>query len=71
MAAVIRDPDDDMVIATAQSAQAAYIITRDKDLLSLQSYEGITMMTPETFIAIVRTQEIRRTEGNRETRETL
>jgi putative PIN family toxin of toxin-antitoxin system len=30
---VIRDPNDDMVIATAQRAHAAYIVTRDKDLL--------------------------------------
>jgi predicted nucleic acid-binding protein len=51
---VIRDPNDDMVIATAQRAQAAYIVTRDKDLLSLQHYEGIIMITPEAFIAIVR-----------------
>src|SRR5437016_12347063 len=54
LAVVIRDPNDDMVIATAQRAQAAYIVTRDKDLLSLQYYEGITMITPEAFIAIVR-----------------
>ena len=54
---VIRDPNDDMVIATAVRAQAAYIVTRDKDLLSLQHHAGITMMTPETFIAIVRERE--------------
>ena len=54
VAVVIRDPNDDMVIATAQRAQAPYIVTRDKDLLSLQHYEGITMITPEAFIAIVR-----------------
>src|SRR5438093_795008 len=53
---VIRDPNDDMVVATAQRAQAAYIVTRDKDLLSLHHYEGITMITPEAFIAIVRAQ---------------
>jgi len=54
VAVVIRDPNDDMVIATAQRAQAAYIVTRDKDLLSLQYYEGIMMITPEAFIAVVR-----------------
>jgi len=54
VAVVIRDPNDDMVIATAQRAQAAYIVTRDKDLLSLQHYEGIMMITPEAFIAVVR-----------------
>ena len=54
VAVVIRDPNDDMVVATAQRAQAAYIVTRDKDLLSLQRYGDITMITPEAFIAIVR-----------------
>ena len=51
---IVRDPNDDMIIATAQRAQAAYIVTRDKDLLSLEMYEDITMLTPEAFIAIVR-----------------
>ena len=51
---VTRDPNDDMVIATDVRAQAAYIVTRDNDLLSLQHHEGITMITPEAFIAIVR-----------------
>jgi putative PIN family toxin of toxin-antitoxin system len=66
---VIRDPNDDMVIATAQRAQAAYIVTRDKDLLSLQHFEGITMITPEAFIAIVREQKARRSTGDKETGE--
>ena len=51
---VVRDPNDDMVIATAVQAQAAYIVTRDNDLLSLQQYEDITIISPEAFIAIVR-----------------
>jgi uncharacterized protein len=51
---VTRDPNDDMVIATAARAQAAYIVTRDNDLLSLQQYADITIITPEDFIAIVR-----------------
>jgi uncharacterized protein len=51
---VVRDPNDDMVIATAIRAQATYIVTRDNDLLSLQQYEDITIMSPEAFIAIVR-----------------
>ena len=38
-------------------AIVAYIVTRDKDLLSLQHYEDITMITPEAFIGIVREQE--------------
>src|SRR5712691_3858783 len=59
MTVVIRDPNDDMVVATAQRAQVAYIVTRDKDLLSLQHYAGITMITPEAFMAMVREERRR------------
>jgi putative PIN family toxin of toxin-antitoxin system len=51
---VARDPNDDMVIATAIRAQAAYVVTRDNDLLSLQQHEDITIISPEAFIAIMR-----------------
>jgi putative PIN family toxin of toxin-antitoxin system len=51
---VIRDPKDDMVIATALKAKASYIVTRDHDLLSLSEYEGITIITPEAFMALLR-----------------
>ncbi len=52
--AVPRDPNDDMVVATARAAGARYLITRDLDLLSLQTYENISMLTPEAFMAILR-----------------
>jgi uncharacterized protein len=52
--AVVRDLNDDMVLATAHAAHAAYLITRDLDLLSLQTYEGITILTPEAFMGILR-----------------
>jgi uncharacterized protein len=32
---IVRDPEDDMIIACAIAAGAEYIVTRDKDLLSL------------------------------------
>jgi uncharacterized protein len=51
---IVRDPNDDMIIATARRANTAYIVTRDDDLLSLQQYEDISILTPEAFIAIVR-----------------
>ena len=52
--AVVRDPNDDMVLATARAAHVTYLITRDLDLLSLQTYEGITIITPEAFMALLR-----------------
>jgi uncharacterized protein len=51
---ISRDPNDDMVIACAVAAQATYLVTRDKDLLTLTHYQKIRMTTPEQFIEILR-----------------
>ncbi len=53
---VVRDPDDDMIVACALAAGAAYLVSRDKDLLSLGEYEGIAMITPEAFMHVLRKQ---------------
>ena len=62
---ISRDPNDDVVLATAYQAGVPYLVTRDDDLLSLGSYEGITIIIPETFIALVR--EARRRGDEEET----
>src|SRR5215211_2723248 len=36
---IVRDPNDDMLIACAVKAKAQYIVSRDKDLLDLGSYQ--------------------------------
>jgi putative PIN family toxin of toxin-antitoxin system len=51
---IVRDPNDDMILACAVAASATYVVTRDHDLLSLVSYEGITVITPEAFLALLR-----------------
>jgi predicted nucleic acid-binding protein len=51
---VDRDPNDDMIVATALKAKADYLVTRDKDLLSLGSYHGIQIVTPEAFMEMLR-----------------
>ncbi len=43
---VCRDPDDDKLLALARSARAACIVSGDDDLLSLQRFEGIPILTP-------------------------
>jgi len=50
---VERDPDDDMIIACALHARADYIVTRDKDLLSLGAYQGVRMVTPRQFLDLL------------------
>jgi putative PIN family toxin of toxin-antitoxin system len=51
---VSRDPEDDYVIATALAAGVSYLVTRDKDLLTLKTYQDIGMIRPEEFIALLR-----------------
>jgi uncharacterized protein len=52
--AVPRDPDDDKIVACAVAASAEHIVSRDDHLLSLGSYAGIPIRTPEQFIHLVR-----------------
>jgi uncharacterized protein len=51
---VVRDPEDDMIIATALAAKADYLVSRDKDLLVLGEHEGIKIVTPEEFLSALR-----------------
>ncbi len=42
---VVRDPDDDHVIACALSAEAEIVVSGDAGLFSLGRYEGISVVT--------------------------
>ena len=54
---VIRDPSDDMIVACAVAGRAERVITRDQDLLSIGSYQGIVMDTPEQFRVLLRKEK--------------
>ena len=47
---VSRDPDDDWVLATAVAGKAEAIVTGDDDLLILDSFRGIEILTPRRFL---------------------
>ena len=47
---VSRDPDDDLVLATAVAAGAALIVTGDQDLLGIGRYSGIEIVSPRDFL---------------------
>ena len=59
LAGVVRDPNDDVILACAVAAEASHVVTRDRDLLSLGTYEGITIVTPEAFLGLLREREAR------------
>ena len=54
---IIRDSDDNKIIAAAIEGKAGYIVSRDKDLLDLRHYQGIKIISPENFMAILRSQK--------------
>lgn len=47
---VTRTAADDLVLATAAGGAAEVIVTGDKELLSLKTYEGIPIESPRAFI---------------------
>lgn len=47
---VVRDPQDDVVIATATTAKADFLITGDKDILALgKTYRRVKIRKPKEF----------------------
>ncbi len=47
---VCRDPKDDLILAVAVNGGAASIITGDNDLLVLNPFRNIPIMTPAEFL---------------------
>ena len=48
--AVCRDPEDDVVLATAKAARADCILTGDRDLPVLERFESIAIVSPRAFV---------------------
>ena len=46
---ICRDPDDDVVLATALAGECAAIVTGDQDLVVLDPFRGIRILTPSVF----------------------
>ncbi len=48
--AICRDPDDDKFLTLAKAAKAAAIITGDDDLLVLNPFNDILILSPDEFL---------------------
>ena len=46
---VCRDPKDDRILELAVNGNASLVITGDKDLLVLQQYRGLQIVSPASF----------------------
>ena len=50
---VATQPKDDLVLATGLSAQARYLATRDKQLLKIEHFEGMTILHPVDLLDLL------------------
>ena len=50
---ICRDPNDDYLLALAAAGAADYLVTRDEDLLVLQSHEGTQIVYPARFLQLL------------------
>ncbi len=57
IAVIDEDPDDDRVLACAYEGEADYIVSGDPHLLGLQQYEGIKIISPRDFLALLQEQQ--------------
>jgi uncharacterized protein len=48
-----RDPDDDKLLETAILGNADYLVTGDQDLLVLNPYQSVKIVTPAQFLAVI------------------
>lgn len=46
---IVRDPEDNKILESAVEADADYLITRDNDLLSLEKFQNVEIVTPSQF----------------------
>lgn len=50
---ICRDPKDNVVLECALSGKADVVVTGDRDLLVLSSFEKVSIITPRQFIKIL------------------
>ena len=51
---ICRDPFDDYVLAAAIAGKVDYLVTADKDLLVLEKYKRVAIVSPNEFTAVMK-----------------
>jgi putative PIN family toxin of toxin-antitoxin system len=54
---IATQPKDDLVLATGLSANAAYLVTRDRQLLKLAIHRDLQIVPPGRFLAILTAEQ--------------
>ncbi|OGH07783.1 MAG: putative toxin-antitoxin system toxin component, PIN family [Candidatus Levybacteria bacterium RBG_16_35_11] len=55
---ISKDPDDNMVLATAESGNASYVVTGDHQLQEIKQYKKIKIVSPRIFSEIIREKNV-------------
>ncbi|OGH29342.1 MAG: putative toxin-antitoxin system toxin component, PIN family [Candidatus Levybacteria bacterium RIFCSPHIGHO2_12_FULL_37_12] len=55
VAGVATHPEDDLVLATAESGKASFVVTGDHGLQNLKQFKDIKIVSPSTFSEILHT----------------
>lgn len=53
VAAIATHKEDDMILATAESGKAGYLVTGDHGLQDLKEFKGIQIVSPRIFATIL------------------
>jgi putative PIN family toxin of toxin-antitoxin system len=53
MSPMSEDPDDDKYLAAAIEGRASFVVTGDPDLLVLTEHEGVRIVNPRAFLALL------------------
>jgi len=56
--AVQHDPSDNRVLEAALAGEAGYIVTGDRHLLALGDFQGVEIVTPARFVAVLAEREL-------------
>ncbi|OGH29640.1 MAG: putative toxin-antitoxin system toxin component, PIN family, partial [Candidatus Levybacteria bacterium RIFCSPHIGHO2_12_FULL_37_12] len=54
---VATHPEDDLVLATAESGKASFVVTGDHGLQNLKQFKNIKIVSPSTFSEILHTEK--------------
>jgi len=53
---VAPSPNDDLVLATAESGGAEYVVTGDAKFLAVKEFRGIEILSPSAFLTLLKSR---------------
>jgi len=58
VAGIASHPEDDLVLATLVNSEATHLVSGDRQLIALGSFEGADIVSPRHFLALLESQKL-------------